>query len=162
MRREGFTVDDMSYRSLVVRLLAVAVIVTGALLASPAPAATPAEVKYGNKVHQRVNDVRDNHDLVRLKKNKCLQRFANKQAEKMARDKELVHQDLGKILDACDLRRVGENLVAGPGTPGQQVKVWMGSPPHRANILRKSFRITGVAARKSGGVWWVAQVFGRK
>jgi len=152
----------MSLRIVVIRLLALAVIVTGALVASPAPAATLAEVKFGNKVHQRVNEVRANHDLVRLKKNKCLQRFANRQANAMAKQKRLFHQDLGKILAACNLRRVGENVIVGPGNPRQQVKNWMNSPPHRANILHRPFRITGVAARKSGGVWWVAQVFGRK
>ena len=152
----------MSHRSLTVRMLAVAVIVTGALVASPAPAATPAETTYGKKVHQRVNTVRANHDLKRLRKNACLQRFANRQAEAMAKQKRLFHQDLGRIQEACGVGWVGENVIAGSGTPRQQVKRWMKSADHRANILRKQFRITGVAARRSGGVWWVAQVFGRK
>ena len=152
----------MSYRSLVVRLLAVAVIVTGALVASPAPAASPTETTYGEKVHQRVNKVREDHDLTRLRKNACLQRFANKQANAMANQKRLFHQDLGRIQEACHVGWVGENVAAGKFTPRGVVKAWMKSPPHRANILRKQFRITGVAARKSGGVWWVAQVFGRK
>ena len=38
----------------------------------------------------------------------------------------------------------------------------MKSPPHRANILSRKYRITGAAARRGGGYWWAAQVFGRK
>jgi uncharacterized protein YkwD len=44
---------------------------------------------------------------------------------------------------------LGENLVwgRGPGsTPQAMVDDWMGSPPHRANLLRARFREIGVAA----------------
>jgi len=44
---------------------------------------------------------------------------------------------------------VGENLVWGTGsqsTPQAMVDGWMGSPAHRANLLRERFREVGVAA----------------
>jgi uncharacterized protein YkwD len=44
---------------------------------------------------------------------------------------------------------VGENLVWGTGprsTPNALVTAWMNSPPHRANLLRPSFREIGIAA----------------
>ncbi|MDX6605831.1 MAG: hypothetical protein QOD14_371 [Solirubrobacterales bacterium] len=44
---------------------------------------------------------------------------------------------------------VGENLVWGTGprsTPQALVTAWMNSPPHRANLLRPSFREIGIAA----------------
>jgi uncharacterized protein YkwD len=44
---------------------------------------------------------------------------------------------------------VGENLVWGTGplsTPQALVTAWMNSPPHRANLLRPTFRELGVAA----------------
>jgi uncharacterized protein YkwD len=44
---------------------------------------------------------------------------------------------------------VGENLVWGSGsqsTPRAMVDGWMGSPAHRANLLRGRFREVGVAA----------------
>jgi uncharacterized protein YkwD len=44
---------------------------------------------------------------------------------------------------------LGENLIWGRGTestPQAIVDDWMGSPPHRANLLRARFREIGVAA----------------
>lgn len=44
---------------------------------------------------------------------------------------------------------VGENLVWGTGwqsSPEAMVNAWMGSPAHRANLLRERFREVGVAA----------------
>jgi uncharacterized protein YkwD len=44
---------------------------------------------------------------------------------------------------------LGENLVWGrdsESTPQAMVDDWMGSPPHRANLLRARFREIGVAA----------------
>ncbi len=157
--------DFMRIRAVIVRLLAVALVAGAALVASPAPAATPAEVKFANKIVDRVNDVRANHDRVRLKTNACLLRFAVKRAEYLAKhqDTGLPHTDLEKIQKACDVGWVGENLILGTDTPRQMVNRWMASTEgHRENILHKKFRITGVAARKAGGVWWVAQVFGKK
>jgi uncharacterized protein YkwD len=46
---------------------------------------------------------------------------------------------------------VGENLVWGSGsrsTPQSMVEAWMGSPAHRANLLRERFREVGVAAAR--------------
>ena len=65
-----------------------------------------------------------------------------------------------------DLRRwaYGENIVWGMGrrgTPSAVVDAWMGSAPHRANILSGSFREIGVgfvpgtpsSRRDSGGIY---------
>jgi uncharacterized protein YkwD len=46
---------------------------------------------------------------------------------------------------------IGENLVWGSGsqsTPQSMVEAWMGSPAHRANLLRERFREVGVAASR--------------
>ncbi len=144
-----------------VRLLAVALAAVLALTAAPAPAATPAEVKNSNKVFNMVNQKRENNDLRALNKNKCLQKFANRQAQRMANRREMFHQDLGPILSACGLRAVGENVAYTSGAATSVVGAWMHSPGHKANILGR-YRITGVAVRKGGGFWWAAQVFGRK
>jgi uncharacterized protein YkwD len=137
-----------------------------ALTASPAPAQvaapTPAETTYGTKVFKIVNNIRANHDRVKLKRNDCLQRFANKQARRMANQQRLFHQSLTTIQNTCGVGYVGENVARGNITPRQMVSLWMHSKDHRANILFRKYRITGVAARKAGGQWWVAQVFGRK
>lgn len=156
----------MSAPSVTARLLAVAVVTALALTASPAPVAvaapTDAERKYQNKVFKIVNNVRANHGRVKLWKNRCLQRFANRQAERMARQRQLSHQSLRRIQRRCGVGYAGENVAYHSGRPRAVVRAWMNSPGHRSNILFRKYRITGVAARKAGGVWWVVQVFGRK
>lgn len=152
----------MSAPHLAARALAVAALVIAALVAAPAPAATPAEVTYGNKTFGLVNKVRADHSLKTLKKQKCLQRFAVKQAVAMAKQRRMFHQDLYAVLEACNLGTAAENVAEGNVSPSRIVQGWMNSPDHEANILRPTFRISGLAARKAGGRWWVAQVFGRK
>lgn len=152
----------MTTRAVPLRVLAVVLVAAVALTAAPAPAATPAETKYANKIFRIVNDIRADKGRVELSKNKCLKRFANKQAEKMANQQRLFHQNLGRIQRTCGVGYVGENVARGNVTARHMVSGWMNSPPHRANILFRKYRLTGVGARKAGGQWWVAQVFGRK
>jgi uncharacterized protein YkwD len=142
--------------------VAVAVVATAALTAAPAPAATPAALKYGTKVFSSINLQRVHHDRAKLQRSKCLQRFANKQAQAMADQQQMFHQDLGRIQRACHVGWVGENVAYGPFAAIGIVQMWMNSPPHKANILSRHFRLTGVAGRWAGGVWWVSQVFGSK
>lgn len=61
---------------------------------------------------------------------------------------------------------VGENLALGYYDNGQEiVDAWMGSPGHRANILRGDFEEIGIAAVegvfKGERAWVAVQVFGR-
>lgn len=47
---------------------------------------------------------------------------------------------------------IGENIAWGTlwlGTPRAIVKAWMGSPGHRANILNRSYRYTGIGVDAS-------------
>ena len=142
---------------------AVAVVLAGAVLgSSPASAAAPSATKYATAIVTKVNDVRADHALVRLKRSTCLQRFARKQAKAIAEAGTLFHQRLGKIQKACKVGWVGENVAFSPGTPEQMVELWMGSPLHRANILFKKFRTTGVGVVKADGYWWASQVFAGK
>jgi hypothetical protein len=56
---------------------------------------------------------------------------------------------------------VGENVAFGQETPEELVAAWMGSPIHRANILRKEFTEVGVGiARDKDGHPYYAQDFG--
>ena len=58
---------------------------------------------------------------------------------------------------------LGENVAAGYRTPEAVVTGWMSSSGHRANILSRSYRETGVGVAYGGryGVYWV-QVFGAR
>ena len=135
-----------------------------AALLGPAPTAaarTPAE--FEGAIHQRTNGIRLDHDKTALRKKGCVDRFANRQAKMMAAAEDYFHQDLKPILKKCGLSLVGENVAFGFTKAGAFLKAWMDSKDHRANILEPRYRQLGVGARKSeDGVWYVAQVFGRK
>ncbi len=109
------------------------------------------------------NDQRAAVGLPSLKRDGCLQRFAARQAARMAKQREMFHQDLGPILHKCHVRAVGENVAYGFDSGSSVVNDgWMNSAGHRANILNRNFRLVAVAAHEAGGRWYVAQVFGRR
>ena len=154
----------MTSRTLLARLLTVLMLTTLAVTASPTtPAhAVKARVKYANAAVKATNHAREKRDRVKLRRNRCLQRFANRQARWMAEHRQMAHQRLGPIQRRCRMGLVGENVAF--GFPGGRavVRAWLRSHGHRANLLRPRFRFVAVGARKANGVWWVAQVFGRR
>jgi uncharacterized protein YkwD len=130
---------------------------------APVAARTP-EGTYAQQATVATNAQRAEAGRSELTTDKCLRRAAVRQATRMARDKEIFHQDLGAVLQGCHLTMAGENVAAGFRTGSSVVDDgWMHSEGHRANILNPSFRLIGIGARKaSNGRWYVAQVFGRK
>lgn len=109
------------------------------------------------------NSARVHHDLNALDADQCLLRFAAQQAEEMARQELMFHQDLGPVLRTCGLGVAGENVAFGSSSGRDVVQAWMHSPGHRANILNRGYRLVAVAARESAsGRWYSAQVFGRR
>ena len=140
-----------------------AVTMTMSLWLVPAEAATPA-ARYASTAFSATNHQRVEHDRVRLRQNACLQRYAVRWARHMARTHRLEHQSLGPIARRCRLNLAGENIAYGYPTGRVVVnRGWMHSAGHRANILRRQFRVMGIGAARDGrGTWWVSQVFGRK
>ncbi|MGH3348341.1 MAG: CAP domain-containing protein [Nocardioides sp.] len=137
-----------------------------ALLTTLLPA-TPVEAqtvqRYQNQARVVTNDKREAHDLVKLRSGKCVQRFARRQARRMANRDRMFHQDLGRVLNRCNLSRVGENVAYGYPTGRRVVRAWMRSEGHRANILDRRYRLLGMAMRRSDdGTPYAAQVFGRR
>lgn len=141
----------------------VVALVTALLLtAAPSVSAKTASGLQG-AVRSQTNSIREVRDLPRLRKNTCVQKFAVRQARRMAAKEKMYHQDLGPVLKRCSLRRAGENVAYGFTSAAGVMGAWMDSPGHRANIVEKRYRLLGVGARKSeSGVWYFAQVFGRK
>lgn len=127
------------------------------------PAEATVRTTYSWQAKDATNDQRRRHERVPLDGNRCLKRFAARQAERMASQRRLFHQDLGPILRRCDMRMVGENVAVGfPSGRSVVNDGWMRSRGHRENILRSGFRKVAIGARKSGDTWYVAQVFGRR
>ena len=143
--------------------LVAAVVLAAVWWIAPATARTPA-TDYEADIAAWTNVQRDNRDLPTLRRQPCVQRYAERQARKMAAREELFHQDLQRVLRDCNLQQAGENVAYGFDT-GKSVVVdgWMKSEGHRANILHKPYRLLGTGARLGDdGLWYAVQVFGKR
>ena len=128
-----------------------------------AQSAAQTVTRYQKQARSVTNDKREAHDLVKLRPGRCVQRFARRQARRMANQERMFHQDLGPVLNRCNLSGVAENVAYGYPTGRAVVRAWMGSTGHRANILNGRYRLLGMAMRRSdGGTPYAAQVFGRR
>jgi uncharacterized protein YkwD len=132
----------------------------GCSVTSAQPGATrSASDRYEAEVVAATNAERTDRGLVAVRAEDCVDSYAEAQARRMAAEGRMVHQDLGPVMAACDLQRVGENVAYGYPTGTAVTAGWMGSPGHRANILKPEFRLIGVgAAQGSDGRWYAAQV----
>lgn len=126
--------------------------------------ATKAEQKYAHQAFNATNANRAHHGLKALAPDDCVKHAAVRQAKLMARQELMFHQDLRRVLRDCGLNLAGENVAYGfPSGTSVVNDGWMKSEGHRANILNTGFRLMGICARKGhNGLWYVAQVFGRK
>ena len=151
-----------------VTFVAVAALVLGPVAPGagrpPATVAGAAEARYAMQGTRATNNAREDHGLRALRGNRCLKRFAVRQARRMATQESMYHQELGPIIEECGLASVGENVAYGYPTGRAVVwQGWMRSEGHRANILNRDFRLVAVAGRRSeDGTWYAAQVFGRR
>jgi uncharacterized protein YkwD len=117
---------------------------------------------------QAINDDRAAAGLGGVAWDGQLAQLAQSHAEEIAASGSLWHSDLGGWLASPWMngwRALGENvLVAAPGTNAFGAEdMWMGSGPHRANILNGTFDHVGVGVKVdgSGRVWMVA-LFGAR
>lgn len=144
--------------------LTFAVALGAGLLLGPSvgSAAAVSSGTYEKEVIISSNRERVAKKQVSLKASSCLDRYAESQARKMAKQKKMFHQDLRPILKACKLARVGENVAYGYASGKSVTAAWMKSPGHRANLLTPQHRLIGVGAyQDSNGRWYVAQVLGQ-
>ena len=140
-------------------------LLTIGLLAGPLspPAIASVSGSYERAVSVHSNRYRAAHDRVALKKSKCLDRYAERQARRMAKKQRMYHQHMGPILRRCHLSQVGENVAVGFPKGKAVTGAWMKSAGHRKNLLNKRHRLVGVGAyRDAHGRWYVSQVLGRR
>jgi len=107
-------------------------------------------------VHDRVNQVRHQHELNALRGNDALAAVARAHAEEMAREGYLSHVNprgqnpLQRVQAAgiSGFRLLAENIGA-TSKSGDRVdeivRGWMNSPIHRENVLNPAFNSSGVA-----------------
>jgi uncharacterized protein YkwD len=125
---------------------------------TPAPSVSDT---YESDVIAATNVERTSRSLVALTQQACVDGYAEAQAQRMATEDRMYHQDLGPVMAGCGLRMAGENVAYGYRDGTAVTAGWMASPGHRANILKPEYRLLGVgAAQNAKGVWYSAQVFG--
>ncbi len=149
--------------------------------ATPAPGATPAPspspslapksapppppqngtATYESQIFTLVNAQRSAAGLRPLAAQSCPDGFAEPWSPHMAAEGRLSHQSLTPVLSRCGARAAAENVgMNSSASPDDMVAGFMGSPPHRANILNASYTGIGIGAyRDAHGVWWVTQDF---
>lgn len=120
-----------------------------------------------------VNQVRKKHGLPPVKELPQLRELAHIQSQNMAEKGYFAHTDhLGRTPKDRKMTYfpelfggVGENIASVAGLPPERLaakfmQVWMDSPGHRENILRKRFNYLGVSVVQRGGAFYATQVFG--
>jgi uncharacterized protein YkwD len=160
---------------LITGLLAVlaGLLALGLLSAVPATAATAAQTStqtsaaaaaddYELRLLRRMNRVRVNHGLPRVRRAACAEQVAQRWSSHLAATNLFFHQSMGDLLDKCSATYAGETLGRGTMTPRRLVRMWLDSPPHRAVLLSDKPRRIGLGTTMdNSGRWVIAANFMR-
>lgn len=133
---------------------ALAVVIAGLLLVSlagPARAVTSPE----ETAARLVNDARDAKDLRLLDLARRLSRYAERQANRMARQRRLFHSSL----DMSGYRALGE-IVGTADTVRRVHRAFLRSRTHRRIMLGR-WGLLGVGVARRGDRVYVAQIYAR-
>jgi uncharacterized protein YkwD len=139
-----------------------AIALVAAACAPPSNPGTPT-----GDVANAVNADRANSGLPGVGWDDQLYTLAQQHANDIAASQSLWHSDLSGLISSPYMyawSSLGENLAEAPaGTSGSQIEaMWMGSGPHRANILNGGFNRIGVGWANAGGRVWVVALFGTR
>jgi uncharacterized protein YkwD len=137
--------------------------------ARPAAERLIAAARLEDQVAKRVNLVRRGHGLRALRESRGLAAAARRHSREMGMKGYFEHDSASGTAFWRRIERsyasrgygrweVGENIAwnTARATAAAVVRQWMGSPPHRANILSRSWRELGLGAyrvRGAGGAF---------
>jgi len=145
--------------------MALALILYGLAVApTPAEAAGPRLDAFERTLLRQVNRVRATHGLAWLRADRRLARAADLHSRDMLHAGFFAHASsdgtpfalrVGRHVRA---RAVGENLalLVGSSSPRRVVRMWLGSPGHRAVLLGAGFRRLGIGRRVAVRDGWPA------
>jgi uncharacterized protein YkwD len=128
-----------------------------ALPAAPAEAGSAKQDRVERAVVKKVNQLRAQHGLRKLRRHRGLARAADSKAREVARTQLLSHASAdGTSMDQrvrryVHARTVGETIGYVPAGARQAQRIvdsWMASPGHRSALLSPAFRRVGVGRRK--------------
>jgi len=110
------------------------------------------------EVLRLANDHRRAYGLAPLVDHPLLAKAARIRAIDMAATRQLSHDGWTTVIVSTGYRgrTLGENIASGYASPASVVAGWMASTFHRANILRSTFRDSGVGCvvDSRGRPWW--------
>jgi uncharacterized protein YkwD len=142
----------------VIVLTAAAVLVSAGPV-NPAGAMNRRAKDLRDDMFRLVNNSRSSHGVHPLKLSWALSVDALHHSQRMARQDRLFHTtDLYSVVRRYDPNTWGENVGAA-GTLKRMERMFMRSPPHRANILNGAFKRIGVGVKRAGGWFWVTLDF---
>jgi uncharacterized protein YkwD len=122
--------------------------------------------RYNDRLVSLVNARRADQGLRQVTTAACAEGWAQRWSSHLAREDQFEHSDMGGLLHRCDAVYAAENIamIYDGARPGDLVRLWMGSPGHRANILSRKARLTGVSIRwdDNRDAWIAVQTFVRR
>ena len=144
-------------RALALRLSLLALLVGLAGSIQPLSPAAADTTNVENVFLARIAAARDAHGLPAYDTGSALTRIARDQARRMA-DRNTLFHNPNLTSEVTNWRWVGENVGYGPDALTVH-RAFMGSAPHRANILDRDYTRVGVGAVVRNGRVWVSQVY---
>jgi len=144
----------MRLRSLALSFLTLALVAATTTLIGPSPAS--AATTRESRLIAKINATRVAHGLRPLQIRSDLMTAAKRHTRSMADTQTLFHT--ASFNGLCCWSLMAENVGYGFSVSGLHQQ-FMGSAPHRANILNPQLRQVGVGIVSSGGALWVTEVF---
>lgn len=138
------------------RAAALAVGLTTLGSTTPAVAQSSRHDAVERSVIRKLNQIRAQSGLRKLRRSPGLARAADAKSTAMAATGNFSHGDVhARVRRYVRARAIGETLAWVPRSRGRSARTvvdsWMGSPAHRALLLSGSFRRVGVARRSGRG-----------
>jgi uncharacterized protein YkwD len=111
------------------------------------------------KMLHLVNHYRAQHGEHRLRMSRDIVRIAQRHSRRMATARSLFHtQHMWTKLRSYKVSCWGENVGMAPSVWGV-FRGWVRSSDHRANMLNRRFRRTGVGVVRAHGVLWITMIY---
>lgn len=141
-------------RALAIVALVLAMVAT----AAPATAAPMARMDESATIFSLVNQARAGAGLPPLNRNSAIDGVAATWAAQMAANGTMSHNPAYAAQIPAGWTAAAENVASGQPSGSAMHTAWMGSAPHRANILG-NFTDVGIAFLVAGGTTWGVEVF---
>lgn len=117
----------------------------------------PARARH--KLIHFVNHYRVHHGVHKLRMNRDVVRIAQHHSRRMGSSRTLFHSSsMWTKLRSHNASCWGENIGMGPSV-WRVFKGWVRSSPHRANMLNRRYRHTGIGVARSHGALWVTMIY---